>query len=120
MKRQNNTIHQQVEKTLALLDDTERVTAGPWFHARLRTKIDGLTRQTDRRVAWTGFGLLRPALLAVVVAVNLATVFMTFRQTEQSSAGRRDRQEALSAFAVEYQFTGNTGLLEAYSTTTEQ
>ena len=119
MKRPNSTIAQQVEKTLALLDETDRVTAGPWFHTRLRTKIDALTPQTSHKPLWAGFGRLRPALLLLVIVLNLATVFMALRQTGQTSVWNEDRQNELSALATEYQYYSDSGLLDTYSSTEE-
>ena len=112
MTTKKDRIDREVARTLDLLDHTERIEAGPWLLGRVRQRIR--TAQTSTGGPGFSVELLRPALLALVVLLNLTTVLMTFYH-ERSS----ERRASVETLISEYQFTGPDGLLDSYARSVE-
>ncbi len=86
---------------MACLDHSEQIEPNPWFEDRLRAKINALGHESDPTRRHWGAALLRPALLGVILALNLGTmakvVQVRFRQTASQDA-------SLSDLATEYAY----------------
>lgn len=93
-------INEEVQKTLAAMDNMEPLAADPYFYTRLNAKIQEMERTEqplERRQGMLGYIL--PAMLVMLVAVNLFSVYWIFQGSSESGS---DRESALSAFAEEY------------------
>jgi hypothetical protein len=66
----NEKIEEQISKTLDLFDNAEQLPAAPCFFTRVQAHIDSRQRKTPLFVV-----LMRPALLTVLLALNLSTAF---------------------------------------------
>jgi len=92
-------IEQEVQKTLEGFDQAERLKSNPFFYTRLKARIDDLHPQKQKIRGWElAWGILKPALLFLIIALNIftATLFLKNRNNEYSS-----REQLLNAFAQE-------------------
>ena len=83
MADRETDIRQNVQKTLDAFAQTERMKPDPWFHRRVMTKIQSLPSTSPS--AWSLFSLqlLKPALLIVMVVLNLSFVIKAYQQNNQ-------------------------------------
>ena len=99
MKREKR-IEEEVNKTLRCLDEIEAIESSPFFYARLRAKIREIEEGEATFLARL-FGVrgLRPALLGLVVVLNLVSAAFIWQRVH----GRfEDRSQYLSALVEEY------------------
>ena len=101
MSGRKEKIEYEVEQTLAAFTQGERLTASPWFAARVRNRLNALG-EAPAPMGRFVFGTLRPALLALIVTLNLVTAVVAVQRSEQSAETRR---EYVSSFASEYAYT---------------
>lgn len=98
-------IEQEVQKTLESFDQAERLKTNPFFYTRLKVRIDNVSTQKKKIRGWEiVWGFVKPALLLLIVALNIFTVtlFMKNRNNESSS-----REQLLDAFAQELTLDSN-------------
>jgi len=99
-----------------LMDSSDRIPVDPWFQGRLHTRIQSMKQRTGNQpipgslAAW-----VRPALLTIVIVLNLTTVYFAVHRTSATT----DRQQCLYTIMSEYHFTSSSGLLENYSSNGE-
>jgi hypothetical protein len=103
MKHRKQHIEQEVEKTLTCLDQAERLEPSPWFAARLQARIDALESEPGRTglSIWTRL-FMKPALLALMVVLNLATLFMAM---QPNGNGQETRMQNVASLASDYGIT---------------
>jgi hypothetical protein len=103
MKQKNQDIEQEIEKTLACLDQAERIEPSPWFVTRLQARIHALEGAPERPglSAWAHL-LLKPALLALMVVLNGATVFVA---VQSHNSGQEGRLQNVAILASDYGIT---------------
>ena len=88
-------IQNEVNKTLDQFDQAERLKPNPY----LATRIEALVREEQKEKSWNlGWGLLKPALMLVVVAANILTVsaFLGYNSETPES------NDKVSVFAQEF------------------
>ena len=106
MKRKEH-INEEVRKTLECFDTFEQIEPGPFFAARVQANINALERQKTGKTSFLTVGRLRPALIAVMLVLNLlsaATVMTLFRsKSEQTDS----RTQYLAAVTEEYALNQN-------------
>ena len=101
-------IEQEVEKTLQCFDQIDKIEPSPWFSTRLQARIRSLEDRTERPVLpLFTLKVLKPALLALIVFLNLVTMFVVF---QRESASTR-KSELISSFASEYAYTSTNEIL---------
>ena len=93
-------IEEEIDKTLRCLDEIEEIEASPFFFTRLQARI---REQEEEKVSFITrlFGVrgLRPALLGLVVVLNLVSAAFIWQRVH----GRfEDRSQYLSALVEEY------------------
>lgn len=115
MTNRKQQIQKHVDDAMALLEQQAPIKAGPWFQSHVRNKLQRLHEPTRSIGSW-GTVLLRPAILLVVVALNLTTVFAALTPSTETEDAR---ETYLNTLASEYQLSVSSELLEAYETTTE-
>jgi len=92
-------IEQAVQKTLDSFDQAERLKSNPFFYTRLKARIEELDAQRMQPKGWEiARGVVKPALLLLIIALNIftATLFFKNRNNESSS-----REQLLNSFAQE-------------------
>jgi len=98
-------IEQEVQKTLESFDQAEQLKSNPFFYTRLKARIDDLSTQKRKIRGWEfAWGILKPALLFLIIVLNIftATLFLKNRNSEYSS-----REQLLDAFAQELTLDSN-------------
>ena len=115
MNNRQQQIKKHVDDTMALLDQRAPIKAGPWFQSHVQNRLQRLNETAASKWSW-GPVLLRPAILLVVVALNLTTVFATLTPSTETQDAR---ETYLSTLASEYQLSVSSELLETYKMTTE-
>lgn len=107
--KKREKIQEEVEKTLRCLDEIEQIESSPYFHARLQARIRGMEEEKAPFITRL-FGVrgLRPALLGLVVILNLVSTALIWQRTRGRST---DRSQYLSALVEEYSLdSGDTYL----------
>lgn len=98
-------IEQEVLKTLQCFEQRERIAPRPFFATRVMAKISRLEdaqQARSRRLAF-GLGYLRPALLTLIVVLNIVSALIVFRGTPTPTPAQTTaRAQYLTAFADEY------------------
>jgi hypothetical protein len=104
MKRKKR-IEEEVDKTLSCLDENEEIEVSPFFFTRLQAAIRG---QKEEKVSFFTrlFGLqgLRPALLGLMVVLNLVSTVLIWQRIHRRAT---DRSQYLSALVDEYSLKGS-------------
>ncbi len=90
-------IGKEVEKTLNAFDKVENLEANPYLFTRLQSEIEG--SQTKGKRFFLSGNILRPAILFVVIIINICSViFFSNSESETTST----KQTYLSAISSEY------------------
>ena len=94
-------IEQEVMKTLECFEQRTPIECNPFFSTRVMARIRSLEETQHARSLRRVFslGYLRPALLALIVVLNIASAIIVFRGTQTQTNGR---EQYLTAFADEY------------------
>ena len=98
-------IEQEVQRTLESFDQAERLKSNPFFYTRLKAQIDNLSTEKRKLRGWGSvWGVLKPALLFLIIALNIvtATLFLKNRSHNYSN-----REQLLDAFAQELTLDSN-------------
>jgi hypothetical protein len=112
MKREKR-IEEEVEKTLRCLDEMDQIESSPYFLARLQARIREMEEEKPSFFTrlFGGRGL-RPALLGLMVVLNLVSTVLIWQRTHGRST---DRSQYLSALVDEYSLKGgDTYLFTSY------
>jgi len=108
MDQRRNRIEHEVEQTLAAFHRTEPLKASPWFAARVRARLTG-SSSPQASLGWFGLLRLGPALLGLIVLLNVATAVVAFQKSGHDAAVR---QTYVQSFAWEYAYTTTDMLFE--------
>lgn len=105
MKPKNERIEKEVFRAMQALDELGRIECRPDFDFRLQAKI---RQQAEKRnpASWrplTGRYLL-PALLVILLALNVITAIAAFRRHTRLPD---ERQRMLAGLAAEYSLSGD-------------
>ena len=94
-------IEQEVMKTLQCFEQRESIECNPFFATRVLARIRSLEEEQRARSLRKVFslGYLRPALLALIVVLNIASAIIVFRGSQTQT---NVREQYLTAFADEY------------------
>ena len=76
-------IGKNVEKTLEAFTQAERITPDPWFHRRVIARIQSPPAPAPGPWSLLSLQLLKPALLIVMVVLNLTFVVKAYQQNSQ-------------------------------------
>lgn len=115
MNDQKEHIQEQIDETMALLGQQAPIKASPWFRHRTHNRVRMLGEASDPKWSWGGL-LLRPGILALVVILNFATIFLAMNPSMET---QDIRETYLTTMASEYQLSVSSELLETYATTSE-
>jgi len=97
MKKKGLNIDREVENTLNCLDMTEKIECSPFFYTRLIGNIESLEKKQKHRIFKSDLiNLLRPALLILIIILNIVTGIYFFNYTTEQSQDRSDYIESLS------------------------
>ena len=103
MTDRKQRIEQEVERTLDALGQAPRLTASPWFATRVQNRLNTDTAPAARPTAGFGlWGLLRPALLTVIIALNVFSALFAIQRSDRATEAR---DYYVSGFASEYAYT---------------
>ena len=94
MKDKQQELHRQieyeVEQTLRCLDRIETVQPGPWYFSRLVSRIETMeSRREKRSFVFSLKQLLRPALLILLIAINLISAIVIIQHKPDSTDNRQ-------------------------------
>ena len=91
-------INKEIEKTLALLDESKPLKADAYFYTRLKARMEA--EEKERRFAGLNIGwkLLAPVFLVVIMVLNIytASVFLT-----KENRTKANQEELANLFASE-------------------
>lgn len=91
--KEKKRIEEEVQKSMELLDQQESLPPDPYFYTRLRARID--SRNQQHRVLSLS---LKPALLALLVMMNLGTA-VWYLAGDSSSAEKSNRDTLIELLA---------------------
>lgn len=108
MNQRKNKIELEVDQTLAVFGQTEGLKAGPWFAERVRARLTGRS-EARGSAGWYGLLGLRPALVALMIALNVVTAVAALQRSETNASVRESYVES---FASEYAYSSTDMLFE--------
>jgi hypothetical protein len=99
-------IEQEVQKTLQCFENRTPLESNPFFSTRVLARIRSLEEEQHARSLRKVFSLsyLRPALLTLIIALNVVSAIVIFRGSHNQTTVR---DQYLTAFADEYAFNQN-------------
>ncbi len=101
MNPRNHRIEEEIERTLTAFDPSTRLKASPWFAHRVKTRLTDV-QDTQAPMGWFAFRRLRPALLALIVLLNLVTAVVAIQRSEYDAT---TRETYVESFASEYAYS---------------
>ena len=102
-------IEEEVDKTLESFDTFERIEPSPFFTTRLQARIKEFEQRQERTLSsWFRPSRLRPALIAVLLVLNLLSAVTVIRLFQASRMMTSDREQYLAAVVEEYGLDQNT------------
>ncbi|MFC1764570.1 hypothetical protein ACFL6U_21195 [Planctomycetota bacterium] len=98
MENRQQKIEHEVNQTLNAFDQAPHLQAGPWFARRVRKRLDSDEAAIPLNVgdAWH-LGWLRPALLVLIVTLNLVTAVVAFQRSDDVSEARETYVNSLAS-----------------------
>lgn len=108
MTQRDHRIEHEIERTLTAFDSSTRLKASPWFAHRVRTRV-AAAQDSQAPLRWFALPRLRPALLALIVLLNLVTAVVAIQRSEHDAA---TRVTYIESFASEYAYTTNDMLFD--------
>jgi hypothetical protein len=90
-------IEQEVEKTMQFLKPMDKLPLNPYFYTRVQAKIDNHRRLREHLIREGLFGsrLWRPALIGIIILLNLTTAILLY-------INEGTPQDTTATLAVEY------------------
>ena len=103
MKNNKPHIEEKVRLTMEELDELKAVEVSPFFISRLSQKLSE-SNETQQSVydRFFSFGLLRPAVLVLLIALNLFSIIKFFNST---SSMKTKQQNMMDSIAESYAST---------------
>ena len=89
-------IREEVEKTMSLLDQMQNLEADPYFYNRIEARLRSKERERKTKLlAFPVSGVLKPALLLLLLMINLISVFFLLKgSSETGLTGEKYRSRA--------------------------
>ncbi len=82
-------IEQEVQKTLQSFKHAERLKSNPFFYTRLKNRIENLHSKKQKIRGWEFAGrVLKPALLLLIIALNIFSATLFFKYKTQDYINR--------------------------------
>lgn len=78
--KKNEMIEKQIAKTFEQFDKAEKLPPNPFFYTRVKARIE---ENQNRRYVFTA--VLKPVMLALLLAVNVGTAFWYLDDSEQQN-----------------------------------
>ena len=101
MKNKNNKIQNEVNQTMKLFDEVERLKAGDDFYKKINYHLHA--RLEEERLQKRGLrGLLKPAALTAITLLNVFSAYLVLSDQQQYEV---DRSQQLTSFSEEYHLT---------------
>ena len=94
--KHNDKIEQKINETMKMLDQNISVPANPFFKTRLMARLNSREAVTTPKQSLAA--ILKPALLAVLLFVNLTTAYFTVLNRQIQNP----REELIRFMADEY------------------
>jgi hypothetical protein len=92
-------IDQEVQKTLHCFAPLDKLSAHPYFYTRLQARLDIQQKEKEHEHKFFSPRLWRPALIGIMVVLNLTTAVLVYVSSEQNMPLTTD---TLSTLAAEY------------------
>ncbi|MFC1729719.1 hypothetical protein ACFL6I_05225 [candidate division KSB1 bacterium] len=103
MNKKKSNIEKEIDLTLKELDHFEPIEASPFFYSKLTSRLNADSeKQVGFFSRFLSIDLLKPALLVLIVALNLFTVikFLSIQNTQKT-----DPQDPFDNIAQSYATT---------------
>ena len=94
-------IEQEVKKTLAYLDKSERLKSDSFFYTRLKARLDH-----QQRSKTTVIGFLKPAFIALLIAFNVITAIWYFKDSKDYDTAE-SHNDLMNVLADEFNLENN-------------
>lgn len=93
----NLKIEEEIDKTLRSVDSIEMIECTPLFYTKLMGRIESQEKsQEQSEFTFNIRDYLRPALLIIIVAVNLLTGIFIYKNSTEQISNRTEYIESLS------------------------
>ena len=102
-------IREEVEKTISLLDKVEEIDINPFLFSRIKVQLDSRAVASEKKSFDWIFKVLRPAIVAVLLLVNIYSVIAFY---QSSYSNQETRQQYLDSIANEYVIDSNFDYLK--------
>lgn len=91
------SIDRQVEETLRRFDEIETIAGSPFFYTRLQARLEDRGTQKGGVIPWIlSARALRPAFLALLIALNVVAGIRLFRESGHQSESREENLVVLA------------------------
>ena len=101
MKNKNNEIQNEVNQTMKLFDEAEKLKAGDDFYKNVNYRLHA--RLEEERLHKRGLrGFLKPAALTAITLLNVFTAYLVLSDQQQFE---NPRSQQLASFSEEYHLT---------------
>jgi hypothetical protein len=102
-------IREEVEKTMSLLDRMQNLEADPYFYIRIEARLRSEEREKKTKLmGYPGAGVLKPALLLLLLMINLISVFFILKQSGDTGLAEEKYRSRASQLVREYWPTQDT------------
>jgi hypothetical protein len=105
--KSHSEIEDEVNKTLECFDTFEQIEPNPFFAARVQANIEALERRKAEKKAPVRFGRLRPALVAVMLVLNILSAVTAITVLRTKDTQEETRKRYLAAVIEEYSLNQN-------------
>ena len=96
-------VQEEVEKTMACLDQMENLEAGPYFYTRVESRMRSKKREEKIKLpGFLGVRVLKPALLLLLLMVNLISVILLLEKSGDTELVEDKYRSHASQLAREY------------------
>jgi hypothetical protein len=90
-------IDQEVQKTLQCFEPLEKVSADPYFYTRLQVRLRQQHQQKENKLELFGPRWWRPALVGMIIILNLTTAALVYLSNEKNKELNQDTWTTLAA-----------------------
>ena len=95
--KKKHKIEEVIDMTLSSVDRNEKIECTPFFYTKLMGRIESQEKSRERsELKFNIRDYLRPALLVLIVAVNLLTGIFIYKNSTEQISERTEYIESLS------------------------
>ena len=94
-----NKLENEIKETLKYLKPEKELRIDPYFYTRLQAKINEKKKNEDLVEAKWSFGFLKPAMLVLVILLNIFSAFYFLKSGENEN---EMKSVYYSKFVMEY------------------